>query len=183
MQKTNKKKKKKNSKLSPESPYSILHIASVSPCIIFAIQTVRLMMKWQLSNLTKNREQWWWWWWWWWIASLRRDEPWRTHSVLYTSHYTTLYRQRCNVQEREQTKSKAFMLGFLAFQGCILALRNWQTIQKGIVKVLSNHKLKRERKKIHFVGPKPGYLYGAKSFLCTCPHYKCWKKCTATTWL
>ena len=32
---------KHNSKLSSESPYSILHIASISLCIIFSIQTVR----------------------------------------------------------------------------------------------------------------------------------------------
>lgn len=32
---------KHNSKLSSESPYSILHIASISLCIIFSTQTVR----------------------------------------------------------------------------------------------------------------------------------------------
>lgn len=33
---------KHDSKLSPESPYSILHIASISLCVIFAIQTAKV---------------------------------------------------------------------------------------------------------------------------------------------
>lgn len=41
MQKKKISREKHNSKLSSESPYSILHIASISLCIIFSIQTVR----------------------------------------------------------------------------------------------------------------------------------------------
>lgn len=49
-----------NGKLSSESPYSILHIASISLCIIFSIQTVREEMKYnRVFNPTQNREQWW----------------------------------------------------------------------------------------------------------------------------
>lgn len=53
--------RKHNSKLSSESPYSILHIASISLCIIFSIQTVREGGKWnnRVFNPTQNREQWW----------------------------------------------------------------------------------------------------------------------------
>ena len=54
--------RKHNSKLSSESPYSILHIASISLCIIFSIQRVVGRGRgWdnRIFNPTQNREQWW----------------------------------------------------------------------------------------------------------------------------
>lgn len=80
-------------------------------------------------------------------ASLSRVQQWCTHSILYTSHYTNLYRQRCNVQEREQRNLRHYARVF-SISRLHLSSKKLADNTKGHLKFFET---KRERKNNNFV--------------------------------
>lgn len=55
-------------------------------------------------------------------------------NIMYTSHYTNLYRQQCNVQDGQSKAICYRIFFFLAFQG-LSSTKHWQTIEKGHLQV------------------------------------------------
>lgn len=135
-----------NSKLSSESPYSILHIASISLCIIFSIQTVKgggTGWNNRVFNPTQNREQWWG------TESpaiakkLNNDAP-----IQYCTQFIIqIYTDSGVMYKNENGRNLRHYARVFSISRLHLSSKKLADNTKGHLKFFKNHKLK-ERKKI-----------------------------------
>lgn len=145
---------KHNSKLSSESPWSILHIASVSLCIITFVHTnsERRARRWPNTEqrAKENRDQ---------VPSsweeLNNDAPIQYCTQVIIQIYTdsgVMYKNGQNLRHY----ARVFSISRLHLSSKKLADNT-----KGHLKFFKTISY-RGKKYFWFMGPKPGYLWGAK---------------------
>lgn len=169
---------KHNSKLSSESPYSILHIASISLCIIFFFSPYKQWEeeegKWN-NPTQKQREsndetvQLW-------PESPAAAQSWTMDAPIQycTQVIIQIYTDSGVMYKNENGRNLRHYARVCSISRLHLSSKKLADNTKRAFKVLQNLKVKREKPKKSFSGSKAWiFVKGQKSFICTCPHYKC----------
>lgn len=166
--------KKHNSKLSSESPYSILHIASISLCIIFSIRTVKEGGKGReiTESSTQHRTE---------SNDEGRESPATAKKLnndapiqYCTQFIIQIYTDSGVMYKNENRRNLRHYARVFSISRLHLSSKKLADNTKGHLKFFKNHKLEERKKIFLFSGSKSlDISTGQKSFICSCPHYKC----------